>query len=92
MAQDLREQACWLTLVFESGLTTRVINDILVVWCYQRKQNLQAFFAADPRSGLRCAISNRMCCKSLSGAREVGGAGISCGAIDECLDLSPDYF
>lgn len=47
MAQDLREQACWITLVFESGLTTRVVNDILVAWCYQHKQNLQAFFAAD---------------------------------------------
>lgn len=49
MAQDLREQACWITLVFESGLTTRMVNDILVAWCYQRKQDLQAFFAADPR-------------------------------------------
>ena len=49
MAQDLREQACWLTLVFESGLTTRAVNDILVSWCYQQKQNLQAFFAADPQ-------------------------------------------
>mgnify|MGYP001202707789 CR=1 FL=1 len=49
MAQDLREQACWLALVFESGLTTRAINEILVAWCYQQKQNLQAFFAADPQ-------------------------------------------
>lgn len=47
MAQDLREQACWITLVFESGLTTHVVNDILVAWCYQQKQSLQAFFAAD---------------------------------------------
>jgi DNA processing protein len=47
MAQDLREQACWITLVYESGLGTRAVNDILVAWCYQRKQNLQAFFAAD---------------------------------------------
>jgi DNA protecting protein DprA len=47
MAQDLREQACWITLVFESGLSTRIVNDILVAWCYQRKQSLQAFFAAD---------------------------------------------
>lgn len=47
MTQELREQACWLALVFESGLTTRAVNDILVAWCYQQKQNLQAFFAAD---------------------------------------------
>ena len=49
MAQDLREQACWITLVFESGLTTRTVNDILVSWCYQQKRSLQAFFAADPQ-------------------------------------------
>jgi hypothetical protein len=47
MAQDLREQACWITLVFESGLPTRAVNDILVAWCYQQKQSLQAFFAVD---------------------------------------------
>jgi len=50
MAQDVREQACWITLVFESGLTTRVVNDILVSWCYQHQRSVQAFFAAD----LRC--------------------------------------
>jgi hypothetical protein len=49
MLPDLREQACWITLVFESGLTTRVVNDILVSWCYQHEQNLQTFFAADPQ-------------------------------------------
>jgi DNA processing protein len=49
MAHDLREQACWITLVFESGLSTRVVNDILVAWCYQGKRDLQAFFAADAR-------------------------------------------
>lgn len=49
MVQDLREQACWITLVYESGLTTRAVNDILVAWCYQRKQNLQTFFAAEPQ-------------------------------------------
>ncbi len=48
MAQDLREQACWITLVFESGLTTRVVNDILVAWCYQQQRSLQEFFAAEP--------------------------------------------
>src|SRR5947209_7383228 len=45
MVQDLREQACWLALVFESGLPTRTINDILVAWCYQQRRSLQDFFA-----------------------------------------------
>lgn len=49
MPRDLREQACWITLVFESGLTTRVINDILVAWCYQKQRRLQEFFAAEPQ-------------------------------------------
>lgn len=48
MTRDLREQACWIALVFESGLNTRLINDILVAWCYQQKKNLQEFFAANP--------------------------------------------
>lgn len=49
MAQNLREQACWLALVFESRLTTRVVNDILVSWCYQQRQDLQSFFEASPQ-------------------------------------------
>lgn len=47
MEKDLREQACWLALVFESGLTIRVVNDILVIWCKQLNRTLQDFFAAD---------------------------------------------
>ncbi|HLI68171.1 MAG TPA: DNA-processing protein DprA [Ktedonobacteraceae bacterium] len=47
MAQDLREQACWITLAFESGLNIRLINDILVAWCYQQKKSLQEFFAVN---------------------------------------------
>jgi DNA protecting protein DprA len=47
MAKDLREHACWLALVFESGLTIRVVNDILVIWCKQLSRTLQDFFAAD---------------------------------------------
>ncbi|MFL5704306.1 MAG: DNA-processing protein DprA [Ktedonobacteraceae bacterium] len=43
---DLQEQACWLLLVFESGLSKRVVNDILVIWCKQLGRTLQAFFAA----------------------------------------------
>jgi DNA processing protein len=43
---DLREQACWLLLVFESGLSTRVVNDILALWCKQLGRTLQDFFEA----------------------------------------------
>jgi DNA processing protein len=46
MAIDLREQACWLALVFESRLTIRIVNDILVIWCKQLNRTLQDFFAA----------------------------------------------
>lgn len=42
-----REQACWLTLVFESKLSTRTINGILVIWCKQLGRTLEDFFAAD---------------------------------------------
>ncbi|GAC1350677.1 MAG: hypothetical protein NVSMB27_35470 [Ktedonobacteraceae bacterium] len=46
MNEDLQEQACWLLLAFESGLSTRIINDILVAWCKQLGKTLQEFFAA----------------------------------------------
>jgi len=46
MERDLQEQACWLLLVFESGLSTRIVNDILIAWCYQLGRTLQEFFAA----------------------------------------------
>ena len=45
MNEDLQEQSCWLLLAFESGLSTRIINDILVVWCKQLGRTLQDFFA-----------------------------------------------
>src|SRR5579859_5616532 len=49
MEHDLQEQACWLLLTYESCLSTRVINDIVVAWCQQLGRTLQAFFAADPQ-------------------------------------------
>jgi len=49
MEQDFREQACWLLLTYESGLSARIINDIVVAWCHQSKRSLQDFFAASPR-------------------------------------------
>lgn len=47
MVEDLREQACWLLLAFESGLSTRVVNNIVVAWCHQHKRSLQELYAAD---------------------------------------------
>src|SRR5437773_3605829 len=47
MEQDLQEQACWLLLTYESSLTTRIINEIIVTWCQQLGRTLQEFFAAD---------------------------------------------
>ena len=49
MEQNLQEQACWLLLTYESGLSTRIINDIVVTWCHQRGQTLAEFFAAEPQ-------------------------------------------
>lgn len=49
MEQDFREQACWLLLTYESGLSARIINDIVVAWCHQSERPLQEFFAASPR-------------------------------------------
>src|SRR5437868_2179283 len=45
MSEDLQEQAYWLLLTFESGLPTRIINDIVVAWYKQLGQTLQEFFA-----------------------------------------------
>ncbi len=47
MERNLQEQACWLLLVFESGLSTRIVNDILIAWCYQLGRTLQEFFGLD---------------------------------------------
>jgi len=44
---SLREQACLITLVFESKLSTRTVNNILVIWCKQLGRTLEEFFAAD---------------------------------------------
>lgn len=45
---DIQEQACWLTLVFKSGLSGHRIHEIIAVWCVQQGRTLQEFFAADP--------------------------------------------
>ncbi len=64
MTENLQEQACWLLLVFESGLSLRVVNDILVVWCKQLKRTLQDFFAADAQEwSATCSLNaGFLCC------------------------------
>ena len=58
MGEDLREQACWLLLAFESGLSTRVVNNIVVAWCHQHKRSMQEFFAADVQEWMDvCSLS-----------------------------------
>jgi DNA protecting protein DprA len=49
MERDLQEQACWLLLAFESGLSIRIINSILVIWCKQLGRTLEEFFTAGPQ-------------------------------------------
>lgn len=70
MLKDLQEQACWLLLAFECGLPTRVINDILVVWCRQQKRTLQEFFAAGPAIWSEACGLNADAVKKLEAAQE----------------------
>lgn len=46
---DVQEQACWLLLTFKSGLSNRVVNEIIQLWCHQSGRTLQDFFAAGSR-------------------------------------------
>lgn len=70
MVEDLREQACWLLLAFESGLSTRVVNNIVVAWCHQHNRSLQEFYAADAQEWTDvCSLSPDVT-KKLEQARE----------------------
>ena len=44
---DSEEQAYWLLLTFKSGLSYRVVHEIIQEWCVQQKRTLKAFFAAN---------------------------------------------
>ena len=46
MKKDRQEQAYWLLLTFESGLSVRIINGIIDVWYKQLGRSLQEFFSA----------------------------------------------
>lgn len=70
MERDLQEQACWLLLVFESGLSTRVANNLLVEWCHQRKRSLREFFAADAAEWKEVCQLNDDAIKKLEASKE----------------------
>ena len=70
MNEDLQEQACWLLLTFESGLPTRIINDILVAWCKQLGRTLQEFFAASAQEWSDTCHLNVKMIEKLEQARE----------------------
>jgi len=70
MVEDLREQACWLLLAFESGLSTRVVNNIVVAWCHQHKRSLQEFYAADAQEWIDICSMSADVAKKLEQSRE----------------------
>src|SRR5713226_2720485 len=60
-AMDLREEACLLLLVFESGLPLRIVNTILATWCKQLERTLQDFFDADAQEWIRrCQLAKTL--------------------------------
>ena len=67
---NLREQGCWLSLVFESHLSTREVNNILVVWCKQLGRTLEEFFAADTEEWKRTCQLNEKIIQKLIQAKE----------------------
>ena len=70
MRYDLQEQACWLLLTFESGLSTRIINDILVAWCRQMGRPLAEFFTAEPEEWETVCQLNTEVIEKLEQAKE----------------------
>src|SRR6266550_9345101 len=70
MSEDLQEQAYWLLLTFESGLPTRIINDILVAWCKQLGRTLREFFAASSQEWSDTCHLNAAMIEKLERARE----------------------
>jgi len=61
---DVREQACWFLLAFESELTTRIVNSILVSWYKDQGRTLDAFFSADAQEwSATCHLSPEIIAK-----------------------------
>lgn len=58
---DSEEQACWLLLTFKSGLSYRIVHDIVDRWCCQQKRTLKAFFTADTGEWIEiCHLNEKM--------------------------------
>src|SRR5579862_6702876 len=67
---NLREQACWLALVFESRLSVRVVNSILAIWCKQLDRCLEDFFAASTQEWSHACHLGDTSIQKLEQARE----------------------
>jgi predicted Rossmann fold nucleotide-binding protein DprA/Smf involved in DNA uptake len=70
MNKDLQEQACWMLLAFESGLSTRIVNDIIIAWCQQLGRPLSEFFAAGLQEWQNVCQLNEKMLKQLETAKE----------------------
>jgi DNA processing protein len=70
MSENVQEQACWLLLTYETGLTTRIISEIIVAWCYQGKRSLQEFFAASQQEWIDTCQLGAENVKKLEQAKE----------------------
>lgn len=82
---DPREQACWLLLAFESGLTNRTVNTIIARWCKQLGRTLQGFFEADAQEWqTTCQLKPEMIQK----LEDVKGKRIAQGFLVEQLQNS----
>lgn len=94
---NLREQACWLLLVFESKLSIRTINDILVIWCKQLGRTIEDFFEASSQEWSATCNLNGEAIQKLERAREkqVGQAflveKLQHDAIAMVTVLDPEY-
>jgi DNA protecting protein DprA len=66
---DVREQACWLLLAFESGLTTRIANTIFALWCSDQGRTLDDFFSADVQEWHSVCHLNRKIIEKVEQAR-----------------------
>jgi len=67
---DVREQACGLLLAFESELTTRIVNSILVSWCKDQGRTLADFFSADAQEWSASCHLNVKIIEKLEQARD----------------------
>jgi DNA processing protein len=67
---NLREQACWLALVFESKLSIRIVNDILAIWAKQLERTIEDFFALNAQEWQTLFHLKDEHIKKLEGAKE----------------------